>query len=230
MGGSPVTIFTTTTLDCTFSLSLKENIYWTENCFGTDVSSVRFLNLTTHAESIIVESDTIHPYFGVTAFNGSVFWTGIAAVHTATIESGTYNQIYHNPNYGGSLFRGIVVIDPSLQPDNRTVLQNSSIAGVTTTHLQPSPTTAGFMTTAGTNHTSTSIKTQIDQNTLSSTSNEQIYLTTTIDSSVVTERESVDTLKTLEGEEAHVRCNHICFSNIAFLYFSYRHSHILTSC
>ena len=196
MGGSPVTILTTTTLDCTFSLSLNEKLYWTENCFGTDVSSVRFLNLTTHAESIIVESNTIDPYFGVTAFSGNVFWTGIAAVYTATIENGTDNQIYHNPNYGGSQFRGIVVVDPSLQPDNRTILQSSSIVGVTTTHLQPSP------NTAGTNHTL--IKTQVDQNTLSSTSNEQISLTTTTDSSAdtYTEMDSMDSLKTSEGEGA----------------------------
>ena len=134
MGENPVTIFTTTTLDCTFALSLNERLYWTENCFGTNVSSVRLLNLTTHAESIIVESDTIHPYFGVTAFNGSVFWTGIAAVHTATIENGTDSQIYRNTTYG-TQFRGIVIVDPSLQPDNRTIAPTSTSTGMTTTLL-----------------------------------------------------------------------------------------------
>ena len=80
--------------------------------------------------------------------------------------------------------------------------------GVTLTHLQPSPTTAAFKITAGTNHTS--LKTQVDQKILSSTSNGQISLTTTTfttDSSVATEMDSLDSLKTSKGEGTHVHCN-----------------------
>ena len=62
--------------------------------------------------------------------------------------------------------------------------------------VYPSPTTATFMTT---DHTS--IKTQVDQNTLSSTSNEPTPLTTTTDTSDATEVDSVDSIKTSEGGE-----------------------------
>ena len=65
--------------------------------------------------------------------------------------------------------------------------------------VYPSPTTAAFMTTAGTNHTS--IKTQVDQNTLSSTSYEPTPLSTTTDASGATEMDSVDSIKTSDGGE-----------------------------
>ena len=87
-GSNPQTIFTTTTLDCVFSLALNAKLYWTERCFNITFRSIRSLNLTTLSESVIIEDTSIDPYFGVAVFEDSVFWTGSAAVYSRSTAVG----------------------------------------------------------------------------------------------------------------------------------------------
>ena len=87
-GSNPQTIFTTTTLDCVFSLALNAKLYWTERCFNITFRSIRSLNLTTLSESVIIEDTSIDPYYGVAVFEDSVFWTGSAAVYSRSTAVG----------------------------------------------------------------------------------------------------------------------------------------------
>ena len=73
-----MTLFTTTSLHCVFSLALNTKLYWTERCSGNPLESIRSLNLSTLEESVIIENSNVDAYFGVAVYEDTVYWTGNA--------------------------------------------------------------------------------------------------------------------------------------------------------
>ena len=96
---------------CINSLTLNGNLYFLHGC--SSPKSVRSLNLTTLEVSIIVEN--VDGMFGVAAYEDTVFWTGIARVYSTPINgSGVIRELLHISSYGGSLFRGITVVQTNM--------------------------------------------------------------------------------------------------------------------
>ena len=100
-----------TTGSCINSPTLNANLYFLHGC--SSPKSVRSLNLTTLEVSIIV--DDIDGMFGVAAYEDTVFWTGNARVYSTPINgSGVINELLHISRYGGSLFRGLTVVQTNM--------------------------------------------------------------------------------------------------------------------
>ena len=95
-------------------LGLRYNLYWTEDC-GSD-ESVHSLDLTTLQVSVIVTTDANSFYTDVTSYEDTVYWTALGRVNSApaTADSSA-TELLHISSISTS-FRGIVVVDPDLQP------------------------------------------------------------------------------------------------------------------
>ena len=106
-----MTLFTTTSLHCVFSLALNTKLYWTERCFGNPLESIRSLNLSTLEESVIIENSNVDAYFGVAVYEDTVYWTGNARVYSTSVSGGdSISELLHITSYGGAQFRGITCV------------------------------------------------------------------------------------------------------------------------
>ena len=130
-------IFLSTSSKCVFSLAFSENLYWTERCVGETDESVNSLNITTLEDTIIIKNSSVDSYYGVAYFNNTIYWTADAHVYStpASGGGGEMNEIVFFPENEGTQFRGIVVVDPSLQPD-----LNNPTSSVITSSISNKPT------------------------------------------------------------------------------------------
>ena len=92
---------------------LNTKLYWTQE--GCSSEGVRFLDVSTLQVTVI--EDSSGNYGDVAVYGGTAYWTGLARVHSkATAGTGPVNQLLFTPSYSGTLFRGITVVHPNLQP------------------------------------------------------------------------------------------------------------------
>ena len=112
-------------VSCASGLAINTRLYWTEDCAGSSTESVHSLDLSTLQESIIVENNVNHFYSDVAVYEDTVYWTGLGRVYSAPVAGGgNTTELLYIPSYGGTSFRGIVVVHPDLQPDPRITVYN----------------------------------------------------------------------------------------------------------
>ena len=96
-------------------LNLNVDLYWAEDCAAESVHS---LNLNTMQETVIYEASG-NPFYGsVTAYEDTAYWTALGRVNSAPVSGGgALTELLFITSYGGTSFRGIMVVHPDLQVD-----------------------------------------------------------------------------------------------------------------
>ena len=108
-----------TTASCVVSyLTLVNNyLYWTQDfCTSEGVYS---LDLTSSPlQQTVIASGGVNAYYsGVTAYQGTAYWTALGRVNSAPAAGGgSTTELLYITSYGGTSFRGITVVHPDLQP------------------------------------------------------------------------------------------------------------------